>query len=87
MNMRLRLPDWLRGRSERWAHLRSAPASQVTNGGKILIPAHAVRRFAREDHPDFVRSRPFKKQPASVGSPQEADDSTAAEENRRVAGL
>jgi hypothetical protein len=24
-------------------------------GGKILIPAGAVRRFAREDHPDFVR--------------------------------
>jgi hypothetical protein len=26
-------------------------------GGKILIPASAVRRFAREDHPDSVRSR------------------------------
>jgi len=25
-------------------------------GGKILIPASAVRRFAREDHPEFVRS-------------------------------
>jgi len=25
-------------------------------GGKILIPASAVRRFAREDHPDSVRS-------------------------------
>src|ERR1035438_3452949 len=25
-------------------------------GGKILIPATAVRRFAREDHPEFVRS-------------------------------
>ena len=25
-------------------------------GGKILIPANAVRRFAREDHPDMVRS-------------------------------
>jgi hypothetical protein len=25
-------------------------------GGKILIPASAVRRFAREDHPDFVRT-------------------------------
>jgi hypothetical protein len=25
-------------------------------GGKILIPASAVRRFAREDHPDFVRA-------------------------------
>ncbi|HEX4030550.1 MAG TPA: helix-turn-helix domain-containing protein [Terracidiphilus sp.] len=24
-------------------------------GGKILIPASAVRRFAREDHPDSVR--------------------------------
>lgn len=26
-------------------------------GAKILIPASAVRRFAREDHPDSVRSR------------------------------
>jgi excisionase family DNA binding protein len=25
-------------------------------GGKILIPASAVRRFAREDHPESVRS-------------------------------
>ena len=25
-------------------------------GGKILIPASAIRRFAREDHPDSVRS-------------------------------
>jgi hypothetical protein len=25
-------------------------------GGKILIPASAVWRFAREDHPDSVRS-------------------------------
>ena len=25
-------------------------------GGKILIPASAVRRFAREDHPDSMRS-------------------------------
>jgi hypothetical protein len=24
-------------------------------GGKILIPAGAVRRFAREDHPELVR--------------------------------
>jgi len=24
-------------------------------GGKILVPAHAVRRFAREDHPGSVR--------------------------------
>jgi excisionase family DNA binding protein len=31
------------------------PARRV--GGKILIPASAVRRFAREDHPDSVRSR------------------------------
>ena len=30
------------------------PARRV--GGKILIPATAVRRFAREDHPDLVRS-------------------------------
>jgi hypothetical protein len=26
-------------------------------GGKILIPASAVRRFAREDHPESVRAR------------------------------
>jgi hypothetical protein len=25
-------------------------------GGKILIPTSAVRRFAREDHPESVRS-------------------------------
>ena len=25
-------------------------------GGKILIPASAVRRFAREDRPDLVRT-------------------------------
>jgi hypothetical protein len=25
-------------------------------GGKILIPASAIRRFAREDHPGSVRS-------------------------------
>jgi hypothetical protein len=25
-------------------------------GGKILIPASAIRRFAREDHPDSVRT-------------------------------
>lgn len=25
-------------------------------GGKILVPASAVRRFAREDHPDLVRT-------------------------------
>jgi hypothetical protein len=25
-------------------------------GGKILIPAGAVRRFAREDHPESVRA-------------------------------
>jgi hypothetical protein len=25
-------------------------------GGRILIPAGAVRRFAREDHPQLIRS-------------------------------
>jgi len=25
-------------------------------GGKILIPATVVRRFAKEDHPEFVRA-------------------------------
>jgi hypothetical protein len=30
------------------------PARRV--GGKILIPVSAVRRFAREDHPDSVRT-------------------------------
>jgi hypothetical protein len=41
-------------------------------GGKILVPAGAVRRFAREDHPELVRanrvSQPSygKKSPDSV---------------------
>ena len=41
-------------------------------GGKILIPAGAVRRFAREDHPEPVRSTQHaianvpKKPPVSV---------------------
>jgi hypothetical protein len=45
-------------------------------GGKILIPASAVRRFAREDHPDLVRSpilctsiRARKRPPVSDPSP------------------
>jgi len=48
-------------------------------GGKILIPVGAVRRFAREDHPEFVRAPgesavlPLKKPPVSVPS-QEQDD-------------
>jgi hypothetical protein len=48
-------------------------------GGKILIPVGAVRRFAREDHPEFVRAPresaalPLKKPPISV-PPQERDD-------------
>ncbi len=43
-------------------------------GGKILIPASAVRRFAREDHPDSVRSPRLlassgaKKPPVSTSS-------------------
>jgi Helix-turn-helix domain len=47
------------------------PARRV--GGKILIPASAVRRFAREDHPDAVRSsRPSSSVPAGNGqSPSE----------------
>ena len=27
-------------------------------GGKILVPANDVRRFARTDHPEFVRVKP-----------------------------
>jgi len=34
-------------------------------GGKILIPATAVRRFAREDHPEFVRAAGI---PTSIGA-------------------
>ncbi len=43
-------------------------------GGKILIPAGALRRFAREDHPEHVRSAHFaagdvpKKPPVSVST-------------------
>lgn len=43
-------------------------------GGKILIPAGALRRFAREDHPEHVRPAPFavgnvpKKPPVSVST-------------------
>ena len=28
-------------------------------GGKLLIPAGALRRFAREDHPDYLRAPRF----------------------------
>jgi hypothetical protein len=34
-------------------------------GGRILIPANAVRRFAREDHPDLVRSS-GRRQPNNI---------------------
>ena len=41
-------------------------------GGKILIPATAVRRFAKEDHPEFVRAAgiptPISGQPKSQPS-------------------
>lgn len=44
-------------------------------GGKILIPVGAVRRFAKEDHPEFVRApgdciplRSRKKPPVSIQS-------------------
>jgi hypothetical protein len=45
-------------------------------GGKILIPAGALRRFAREDHPEHVRSAQLvvgdvpKKPPMSVSTKQ-----------------
>jgi len=48
-------------------------------GSKILIPASAVRRFAREDHPDSVRppgvctSVHAKKPPVSESSPNRFD--------------
>ncbi len=61
-------------------------------GGKILIPAHAVRRFAREDHPDFVRSRnreltdSTKKPPVSVGHLRAREESaTPVDESRTAA--
>jgi hypothetical protein len=44
-------------------------------GGKILVPASAVRRFARGDHPELVRATSVstsvhtKKAPASVSIP------------------
>ena len=50
-------------------------------GSKILIPAGAVRRFAREDHPESVRSsgepgslRSKKKPPVSVSSSGDLQD-------------
>jgi Helix-turn-helix domain len=51
---------------------RRLPTRRI--GGKILIPASAVRRFAREDHPEFVRcpkrcaSNPGRKPPVSASS-------------------
>jgi hypothetical protein len=57
---------------------RRLPTRRI--GGKILIPASAVRRFAREDHPDFVRSPIFstamhtkKKPPVSDPSPNRSE--------------
>lgn len=39
-------------------------------GGKILIPASAIRRFAREDHPGSVRSvSPLRSEEAKVEGP------------------
>lgn len=48
-------------------------------GSKILIPAGAIRRFAKEDHPESVRSsgehgllRSKKKPPVSVSSAEDS---------------
>jgi hypothetical protein len=59
---------------------RRLPTRRI--GGKILIPASAVRRFAREDHPEFVRSPELrglstrKKPPVSI-SPSDSSESSA----------
>lgn len=37
-------------------------------GGKILIPATAVKRFATEDHPELVRAK--VRQPDSATEPE-----------------
>ena len=47
------------------------PARRV--GGKILIPASAIRRFAREDHPDSVRSS-SPSSPIQAGNDQYSSD-------------
>jgi|ERR1700733_12443950 hypothetical protein len=52
---------------------RRLPMRRV--GGKVMIPANAVRRFAREDHPERVRgdghavSIYFEKQRSSEAAP------------------
>jgi len=56
-------------------------------GGKILIPAGAVRRFAREDHPELVRTTAApvsvdrKKPPVSFASPDQIRNLTACPES------
>lgn len=58
---------------------RRLPTRRI--GAKILIPAAAVRRFAREDHPDLVRSPKGdlsslpKKPPVSIGASRQEEDS------------
>jgi hypothetical protein len=49
------------------------PARRV--GAKILIPASAVRRFAREDHPDSVRSSSPRSSVHAGNGPHSADES------------
>ena len=50
-------------------------------GGKILIPASAVRRFAREDHPESVRAAgvhtPADVSPTRFGPQGEMNDDVA----------
>ncbi len=48
-------------------------------GGKILIPANAVRRFAREDHPEGVRVG----RTAAASRSSQNDESAAVETPRR----
>jgi hypothetical protein len=62
-------------------------------GGKILIPASAVRRFAREDHPDSVRSPRIstsihgkKKPTVSDPSPNSFEGSGEMMDHSRKAG-
>ena len=43
-------------------------------GGKILIPATAVRRFAKEDHPEFVRAAGI---PTPISAKEKSERSAA----------
>jgi hypothetical protein len=58
-------------------------------GGKILIPVGAIRRFAREDHPQLVRScavpeKTHGKSPVSVNSEEECSALSVQFERRKL---